>query len=579
MIAARSAARRRVRRAAVAVLLSTALLPAFAADPVGWGGDVNTGSGPKLVARARPHLLAIVEADEDARPALIAEFAKSHAYPLIEAVKRFRNPELMPLFVALLDHENWKVQHRALFALEGYRDGSVLGRAWEIANTAEEARLREKAVITCLELWDDASKGERPAGLDGKIVARLSAEPDRHVRSCLTALRAHVAGKLECKRVHIEHVHEEPDGLLWTPFLASMSEAKNVAPGYKAKSGMQSGGGKASKLGAAPFWTTPLLGFGDEEVKGTSLQPFANLRGGGKIYHTGLDIGACLDGAGYYAAADGVVRLVSTGTDMGTMLVTQHSTDGKALVNAVYMHGGDVVFVKAGEKVRAGQLLGSMGMGYSIENGGHFAHLHYGLYPGSFSTTHNYGYRSVSAGLADWTDPARFLPLWIERTRPLVPEFEGLGTAATTVMALARGGALERAWSAAEKLSGDDGERVREALAAVPAEIERRANAERARGYPRLALAVLEDSAKSAKGIPGIERLPKLASEWKADAVFDGALAADAAVSKLEQKEIKLLAAKGGREKARVAWRKLLEEHGGTPVRARIERKLELLGE
>ena len=75
---------------------------------------------------------------------------------------------------------------------------------------------------------------------------------------------------------------------------------------------------------------------------------------------------------------------------IGGLFVTIKHGNG---VRSGYFHLSGIN-VSSGEKVKAGQLLGSMGMGYSIENGGHYAHLHYGLYPGSFSTTHNYGYRS-----------------------------------------------------------------------------------------------------------------------------------------------------------------------------------------
>jgi murein DD-endopeptidase MepM/ murein hydrolase activator NlpD len=103
---------------------------------------------------------------------------------------------------------------------------------------------------------------------------------------------------------------------------------------------------------------------------------------------------------------------------MGTLLVVEHHRAAKELVNAVYMHGGLQVFVEAGEKVTAGQLLGTQGLSFSIENGGHFAHLHLGLYPGPFSLTHNYGYKPASAGLDDWLDPAKVLPEWIAANPP-----------------------------------------------------------------------------------------------------------------------------------------------------------------
>ncbi len=65
-------------------------------------------------------------------------------------------------------------------------------------------------------------------------------------------------------------------------------------------------------------------------------------------------------------SVDGIVKLIHTGSDMGTLIVLQHHLGGKALVNSVYMHGGDTVFVKAGQRVTCGQLLGTMGSGMQV---------------------------------------------------------------------------------------------------------------------------------------------------------------------------------------------------------------------
>jgi murein DD-endopeptidase MepM/ murein hydrolase activator NlpD len=293
-----------------------------------------------------------------------------------------------------------------------------------------------------------------------------------------------------------------------TPFLSGMNNARTVAPGFAKKPVMKGGGGKASKNGAATRWTTPILGMGTEEVKGTSLQPFANLRANGTVHHTGLDVGACLDGAGYYAIADGVVRLVSAGTDMGTLLVVQHSTDGKALVNAVYMHGGDTVFVKPGEKVRCGQLLGTMGMSYSIENGGHYSHLHFGLYPGAYSDTHNYGYKPVKAGLDDWYDPATFLPLWIERTAPLIDGLPPRTRSNGKVLDLIAKDELGKAWKALPRLKDEAFKRrLSKQMVDAIEKILARAESQRKAGHAAWADRYLKKMAKKAKGIPGAERL------------------------------------------------------------------------
>ncbi len=297
-------------RATVVLLLATL---AFAAGPVGWGGDINQGEGPKLIEGVRADLAAIVNADETDRAALVAEFVKTRGLKDIEAVKRFRNRELRPLFLALLEHEDWRVRHRALYALEYCGKPGDVRRAWALASH-ENVRMREKAVIATLKLWN-------PAVPKSAVEKRMAEETDPHVRECLGALLRKVRKRLPVDRVYTEFVRTDPDGLKLTPFLSGMNNARTVAPGFAKKPVMKGGGGKASKGGAATRWTTPILGTGTEEVKGTSLQPFANLRGNGTIHHTGLDVGACLDGAGYYAIADGVVRLVSEPVGSGATAV------------------------------------------------------------------------------------------------------------------------------------------------------------------------------------------------------------------------------------------------------------------
>ncbi len=562
---------------------------ARAADLVGWGADINTGAGPALVEAARGRLAAIVKSPAAERGALIAAWTAERGLPDIEAAKRFRNPELKELFVALLGHENWRVQHRAMFALEYYQDPAVLPRIWPLMKSAE-VRVREKAVIACIKLWD-AKAAATAAGGDAAaaIAALLAAETDDHVRSCLAALAERAAGKLRVERVHEEFLRTDPDGLSWTPFLDGMDKVGQVAPGYVKKSVSRAGGGDAAKLGPAPRWIPPLLLFMDEEVKGTSLQPFANLRANGTMYHTGLDVGACLDGTGFYAAADGYVRWVLSGSDMGTLIVLQHSADGRENVNAVYMHGGGVAFVAGGDKVRAGQLLGTMGMSYSIENGGHYSHLHYGLYPGGFSETHNYGYKPVSAGLADWTDPAKFIPQWVARTKPFVSGLRAVDPALAKAADLARAGAMGRAWGEAEAVAkragvteaqAADAAHLQERIAAGCEDVVVRARAQRAEGWPSASLAMLQKQAAEAKGAPGAAAIAAEAAVWTKDAAFQREVKAEAAIDATAARVAKLFEKQDKKdkgdsaEKAAALWDALLKEWGDTPLRARIEERI-----
>lgn len=552
---------------------------AFAGDLVGWGSDLNTGDGPKLIETHRAALAAIVKAAPAARPAAIKSFVDAHALDAIEVVKRCRNPELFELDIALLDHADWRVKHRALYALEYFRDASVVAKAAKLF-AHENVRVRERAALTALKLWPD--KGEPPGAADVKklVAERLTVEPDAHVRACLEAISARAAGKLAVERVYEEFCVAGADGLKLTPFLDGMDKVGAVAPGYKAKGVSEQGGADASKSGASATWTTPLQLWDDEEVKGTSLQPFANLRQNGTVYHTGKDVGACLDGSGYYAAADGVVRFVHSGSDMGTLVVVQHSPDGKSLVNAVYMHGGDTVFVKAGDRVKAGQLVGTMGMSYSIENGGHFAHLHYGLYPGPFSATHNYGYKPVSAGLADWIDPAKFLPRWVARTKSAVGDLPALDASLAKAVEAARAEDFAKALkeidaALAKKDASDalraDADKLRKAVDAAPAAILKRAETIRDSGYPEAAMASLAAAAPRVAGLADAASVTGALEQWRKDPAMKKALEGEKEIEATEAAAQKLAGKKDNAAKIAAMWKKLLDAYGDTCLKTRIE--------
>jgi murein DD-endopeptidase MepM/ murein hydrolase activator NlpD len=382
----------------------------------GWGADVNSGEGAKLLEAARPELLAIVKAPPAQRAALASDFAKQYGDAWIEAVKRVRNPELVALERALLDVDDWHVQHRALLLAEALEDTAVVPLAWKRLESPA-ARLRERAAVTCLLLWNPKTAKDVAGGkAKESLAALIPKEGDEHVRAAMHALEKRIDGKLAPRKVASEHLVTLPDGLVVAPFLEGMDHLAQVAPGVKLTPSGSPGGSSASKLPVVTRWTTPLLGYGEEEVQGVSLQPFANPREHG-VVHTGQDVGACLDGAGLYAIADGVVRFVYGGSDMGTLIVVEHHLSKKELVNAVYMHCGPSVLVQAGDAVSCGQLIGTMGLGFSIENGGHFAHLHLGLYPGPFNVLHNYGYKNAKDGLDDWFDPAKKLAEWVGATK------------------------------------------------------------------------------------------------------------------------------------------------------------------
>jgi hypothetical protein len=251
----------------------------------------------------------------------------------------------------------------------------------------------------------------------------------------------------------------------------------------------------------------------------------------------------------------------------------QCNAGDRRTVNAVYMHGGDTAFVKAGEPVESGQLLGTMGMGYSIENGGHFAHLHFGLYPGEFSVRHNYGYRPVRDGLSDWYDAAHYVPLYVELTRPLVPlhrSSKALGRAAEDLAKDEPG----KAYAAATH-EGDAGAKLRQELEQAVAGAVKRAEGMRDEGYPTRGYEFLEKYAKAAKGIPGADAIADALKTWKGDKDLKAAMKDE---KQLESTEDRAIALAGKPAEAKALWETFLKSHADSCLAPRIRVFIEGVG-
>ena len=220
-----------------------------------------------------------------------------------------------------------------------------------------------------------------------------------------------------------------------------------------------------------------------------------------------------------------------------------------------------------------------MGLGFSIENGGHFAHLHYGLYPGPFDMAHNYGYKAVAAGLRDWYDPKRFLAHWIGRTKPLVPALRPLDPALRAAVEDTRAARYGEAHSTARKvrdLAEPGGNKHVDAvyllghLENVPGEALLRVRALRKEGYPRDAFEQLKTTMRACARLPGGERLEAEQEAWEADALFVKALKGEGRLDTTRKRADRL---KDPR-KALPLWQKLLKDFGDTCLKPRIERGL-----
>lgn len=509
---------------AVAALLILGT-PGPAAE-IAFGKDLKPERAREILQEVRPGLLAVVKATPEGRDAAIEAFF-SKADGTCEGWKRFRNPEIKPLFVRLTEASDWHTTHRALLALEYLRDPETLPAAWkQLLHT--ERRVREKAAIACIKLWDKGAAALLKPDFRKDVEEMARTETDPHVRSCYEAFLRRIDGTLPVVRMTEEFTVKGADGLLEVPYLDDWENRGKQAPGFVNRVNSHSGAPSAAKGPVSTSWTVPVLGSGKEEVPGAGLPPFGEMVPGDRI-HVGKDYAACMDGAGIYAVADGIVKCLWAGWDLGTLVIVEHRVAEEELGCTVYLYGGDTVFVSSGERVKCGQVLGTVGMGFSTENGGVTPHLHFALYRGPCQADHTLPFEPATKGLRDWLDPAIWLNRWKHGRPPGADE-----TAASI---------LDRA------------ERLRKA------------------GFPRRALEVLTAAEKARKGTPCGDEVGAAAKAWREDAAFKKALLGEPAVVAAEE-----AASKPGKSrdpKVRKTWEALQAAYGETELGPRIQEGME----
>jgi murein DD-endopeptidase MepM/ murein hydrolase activator NlpD len=145
---------------------------------------------------------------------------------------------------------------------------------------------------------------------------------------------------------------------------------------------------------------------------------FGFMVGGGKgvfshTHHVGDDVAWYRPQATVVAIGPGRVKIASAGVlSWGGLVVIEHTGDKDGPFCSLYGHLGPLVCVRAGQKVRRGQKIASLGRCYTWANGGYRAHLHFGIRKGSFRRGGSTGYlppKIFKNGAAGWTDPQKFI--------------------------------------------------------------------------------------------------------------------------------------------------------------------------
>jgi murein DD-endopeptidase MepM/ murein hydrolase activator NlpD len=104
----------------------------------------------------------------------------------------------------------------------------------------------------------------------------------------------------------------------------------------------------------------------------------------GNSIHVGDDVSWFRDGQAVVAIGDGVVRRAGCCHTWGYIVIVEHALADGSKFCSLYAHLGPFVQVKPGDIVKQGQKLGVVGRSLSWENGGYWAHLHFGIHKGAF---------------------------------------------------------------------------------------------------------------------------------------------------------------------------------------------------
>ncbi|MHC4915200.1 MAG: peptidoglycan DD-metalloendopeptidase family protein [Planctomycetota bacterium] len=100
--------------------------------------------------------------------------------------------------------------------------------------------------------------------------------------------------------------------------------------------------------------------------------------------HVGDDVAWHCDGQAVVAVGDGIVRRAGCTGTWGYQVIVEHVAPDGSKFCSLYAHLGPFVQVKPGDTVGRGQKIGAVGRSRTWENGGYWAHLHFGVHRGPF---------------------------------------------------------------------------------------------------------------------------------------------------------------------------------------------------
>jgi hypothetical protein len=102
------------------------------------------------------------------------------------------------------------------------------------------------------------------------------------------------------------------------------------------------------------------------------------------LFHIGDDVGWDFAGLTVVAIADGFVRQAGYVETWGFIVIIEHQLPDLSFFCSLYAHLGPLLNVRPGNRIKMGDKIGVIGRGYTWENGGYAAHLHFAVHDGEF---------------------------------------------------------------------------------------------------------------------------------------------------------------------------------------------------
>ncbi len=141
---------------------------------------------------------------------------------------------------------------------------------------------------------------------------------------------------------------------------------------------------KAAATAPAAELVPPVRDFFDPVRESYGKHVGANNPAFANSVHVGDDMAWHCDGQAVVAVGDGVVRRAGCIGTWGYLVIVEHSAPDGSKFCSLYAHLGPFLQVKPGDTVGRGQKIGSVGRSLTWENGGYWAHLHFGIHRGQF---------------------------------------------------------------------------------------------------------------------------------------------------------------------------------------------------